>query len=405
MTHPFPLPPIVPIERLQVSNGLLINAERWHQAHEYHRQRQNTHYQCLNQPGIVCGLGIRVIAAPSKVDAQYRDKRWVQVQPGIAIDLVGNLIVVPQSIDFRVATEAAEDSDPIIVYLVISYVDPSELRLDGKSENVQETFRIDEKSSIPGSSEVELCRILLQPGKTAVTQPSDVFFPGYNHIDLRYRTQAQARPQAIVRMAQVNHNDPECARSFFNLSYLLQAVEALYPALQGAGEVGQVTLEPEDEVVEVDAYDLLYLTGKQALSLTDRDLIALRNYLEAGGVLLVDAPIEATTLVESIAALAHQLGYILEPLEKLRRDHPLRTHPFLFAALPILNKKSIQLSIGGGIVLVVGDLAAAWGPDKGMTLTRATIRSAQELGINILRYAWRRRQLLGLQQEDYSGQW
>jgi len=405
MSHPFPPPSIVPFERLRAADGLLINADRWRRAHEYHRQRQNAHYQCLNQPGIVCGLGVRVIAAPPKVEAQYRDKRWVQIQPGIAINLVGNLIVVPQPIEFRVTTESSEGSEPVMVYLVASYVDPDELRFDGKSENAQETFRLDEKSSPPESSEIELCRILLQPGKTAITQPADVFFPGYNQIDLRYRSHVQVRPQAFVRMAQVNHSDPECARSFFNLSYLLQSVEALYPALRGADELGQVTLEPEDEAVEADAYDLLYLTGKQALSLNKREFDALNNYLEAGGVLLVDAPLEGTALVESIKTIAQQLGFSLEPLEKLRRDYPLRTRPFLFAALPMLNQQSIQLSTGGGIILLVGDLATAWGPDKELALPRLTIRTAQELGINILQYAWRRRQLVGLQQEDYTGRW
>lgn len=206
-------------------------------------------------------------------------------------------------------------------------------------------------------------------------------------------------------MAQVNHSDPECARNFFYLSYLLQAVEALYPSLRGADEVGQLTLEPEDEVVETDAYDLLYLTGKQALSLNEREFPALKNYLDAGGVFLVDAPIDGTALVESMITLAQQLEYPLKPLEELRRDHPLRTRPFLFAALPMVNQQVVRLLAGGGIILVVGDLATAWGLDQGLSLSRVTIRTAQELGLNILHYAWKRRQLVGLQQEDYSGQW
>jgi len=52
MTHPFPPPPINPFQRLQASDGLLINAERWRRAHEYHRQRQNTHYQSLNHQAL-----------------------------------------------------------------------------------------------------------------------------------------------------------------------------------------------------------------------------------------------------------------------------------------------------------------------------------------------------------------
>jgi len=399
MSHPFPPPPIKPFNRLQASDGLLINAERWRRAHEYLRQRQNAHYQSLNQPGIVCGLGVRVIPAPSAVKAEYRDNRWVQIQPGIAIDLVGNPIVVPTTIDFRFATEVS-DSEPVMVYLILSYVDPEDLHRDGQNDVIQETFRIDEKSKRPEASEVELCRLFLQPGPVSITQPSDIFFPGYNNIDLRYRAQAQARRQAIVRVAQLSQADPEAARNFFNLSYLLQAVEVLYPSLQGADEVGQVSIQ--DNVQE---YDLLYLTGKQTLSLNSREFESLKSYLDTGGVLLVDAPLDATALIESTQALAQQLESPLKPLEELRRNHPLRTRPFLFAALPMVNQQSIQLFLGGGIILVVGDLAAAWGPDQALTVSRVVIRTAQELGINILRYAWRRRQLLGLQQEDYSAQW
>ena len=104
MSHPFPTPPIQPFERLQATDGLLVNAERWRKAHDYHRRRQNAHYQSLNQPGIVCGLGVQVIPAPQQVEAKYRDKRWLKIQPGIAIDLTGNMIVVPQAVEFRIAT-------------------------------------------------------------------------------------------------------------------------------------------------------------------------------------------------------------------------------------------------------------------------------------------------------------
>ncbi|MBD2681282.1 MULTISPECIES: DUF4159 domain-containing protein [Nostoc] len=400
MTHPFPTPPIQPLNRLQASDGLLITADRWRKAHEYHRQRQNAHYQSLNQPGVVCGLGVRAILAPSSVKAEYRDHRWVEIQPGIAIDVAGNVIVVPNSIPFRIATEVP-DSEPVMIYLVASYVDPEQLRRDEQNNDfMQETFRIDEKRQRPEATEIELCRIFLQPGPVSISLPSDVFFPGYNNIDLRYRLQAQSRPQAIVRMALVAHSDSEYARTFFNLSYLLQAVEVLHPSLRGADDVGQISLEEN-----IQEYDLLYLTGKEALSLNSREFEALKFYLDKGGVLLVDTPLNAISLIESTQIIAQQLGYPLKPLEELRRNHPLRTKPFLFAALPMINQQVMHLSIGGGIILAVGDLGSCWGPDQELSLSRVVIRTAQELGINILQYAWKRRQLFGLQQEDYLAQW
>ena len=73
--------------------------------------------------------------------------------------------------------------------------------------------------------------------------------------------------------------------------------------------------------------------------------------------------------------------------------------------MPIINKKIIEILTGGGIILTVGDLASAWGLDKELKMPRLAIRTAQEFGINIIHYAWIRRRLIGLQQEDNSGKW
>lgn len=236
MTHPYPTPSIQPFNRLNVTDGLLITAERWKRTQDYHRQRQNVHCQAVNQPGIVCGLGVSVIPAPAHNQARDRDERWVQVQPGIAIDLEGNLIVVPKPFDYHIDTELKK-AEPITVYLVVNYRDPDQLQSQ-IGESVQETYRLEETTSPPRSQDVELCRLLLQAGKVVIRTPEDVFFPGYNQLDLRYRVQAQSRPQALVRVAQLNRSDPDAARNFFHLEALLQSLETLYPALKGAAEVG-----------------------------------------------------------------------------------------------------------------------------------------------------------------------
>lgn len=386
MTQPLPPPPIELFQRLQVTDGLLMTADRWRQAHEYHRRRQNVHYQALNQPGVVCGLGVHVIAPPADVPGKFQDGRWLQIQPGIAIDLAGNPIIVPQPIDFRITTKPV-NSTPLLVYLVLSYVDPDSLNRQEPQETVEETFRIDEKNSPPEALEVEVCRILLQPGTSQLEYPTDVFAPGLNQLDFRYRTQAQARPQATVRVAQVVHGDSTYHQRGDQLATLMQAIAPLYPALQGA-PVEQVRLSPQ---LEFAPYDLLYLTGKRSLLLQESEILALKAYLAMGGVLLVDVPIGGTDLAKSILSLAQQIGTPLEYLARLNRTHPLRTQPFVFAALPQLGAQPIQVLTGGGIVLIIGDLASAWGIDEALSLPRETIRTAQEFGINILHYAWKRR--------------
>ena len=394
MTHPFPNPAIAPMERQQVRDGLLLTAERWQRAHEYQRKRQNLHYQSINQPGIVCGLGVRVIPAPEEVAAQYRDNRWVQIQPGIAIDLEGNPIIVPHQIDFRIATELKE-SEPVTVYLVAQYRDPDCLGESPDLDILQETFRIDERSRPPERSEVELCRVLLRsPQQELLCTPTDVFFPGYGDLDLRYRRQARARPQGLVQIAQIDSDDEHCSRNFFNLTYLMRAVEDIYPSLKGAETVDRLTWAED-----IHPYELLYLTGHRGLSLNNYQLSKLESYLKSGGTLLVDADVKSTELIESVQAIAQHLQTPLKSLQEARRDHPLRIKPFLFSALPMMNETRIQLLSGGGIILAIGNLGGLWGLDEQLQRSRTDIRTAQELGVNILHFAWKRKQTINLQIE------
>jgi hypothetical protein len=399
----FPSPPIDPLERLHVYDSLMMNAQRWLLAHEYHRRRQNVQYQSLNQPGIVCGLGVRLIDPPAEAPAKFRDRRWLEIQPGIAIDVEGNPIIVDQSVnrEFRLAIEPPT-TGTLTVYLVVSYVEPQNLEQKQDSEVIREWFRIDEKTTPPSAKEVELCRIKLQPGTIQLENPTDIFFPDVNQLDLRYRIQAKARPQALVRVALMTDSDVEddmpsyLRRTWENLSYLMDSVAALYPALQGATQVGQATLQEREALAD---YDLLYLTDWQVLNLNEEEFETLDRYLNAGGVLLVEAPTDSADLIESIqTSIAQYLETPLNSWEELSRNHPLRTQPFLFAALPIIDQQPIQLWHGGGIVLLMGELSAAWGLDEELSLSRSDIRTAQELGINILHFAWRRQQLTQLLQ-------
>lgn len=388
MHQTFPSPSINPLQRLHVYDSLMMNAQRWQLDRHYHRRRQNVHYQSLNEPGIVCGLGVRVIAPPGDTAARFRDQRWLEVQAGIAIDLEGNPIIVDQSIDrkFRIATHAPT-TETLTVYLVASYVEPQNPGQRHDSDLIREWFRFDEKTSPPTDKEIELCRIQLQPGQVELKNPQDVLFPGVNELDLRYRPQAKARPQAVVSLAtMINASD----RTYDNLSYLMQSVATLAHNLQGVGEIGQLSL-----LTEVTNYDLLYLTAWQMLNLEEQELDTISQYLQAGGVVLIEVSTKSVDLTEEIKNLiAYQFKIPWQSWQELSRTHPLRTKPFLFAALPQINQQPIGLSNAGGIILVEGDLSSAWGLDDDLTLERQEIRTAQELGINILNFALQRRQIM-----------
>jgi hypothetical protein len=104
------------------------------------------------------------------------------------------------------------------------------------------------------------------------------------------------------------------------------------------------------------------------------------------------------TMRQSVVQFAVQLGVAIPPGEAtVDATHPLRTEPFLFGRWPSVDGQPLKIFCWGGIVLLVGHLAALWGPDSTGERSRDTIRAAHELGINLLYYAWRRRHLWQLQ--------
>ncbi|HEY9850988.1 MAG TPA: DUF4159 domain-containing protein [Leptolyngbyaceae cyanobacterium] len=407
MSHqPFPSPSVDPFERLHIYDSLMMNAKRWLMSHDYHRRRQNLHYQSVNQPGIVCGLGIQLIEPPESASAKFRDRRWLKIQPGIAIDVEGNPIIVDRAInrEFRIATETPLKGT-LTVYLVVSYVEPENPDRKQESETIREWFRIDEKTSPPTPKEVEICRIEFSSSEVILQRPSDVFLPGINELDLRYRIKAKPRPEEVWRVAQMQHINTDdwydspmqklSDRITENLTYLMQSVSALYPHFQGDSEVRSVNLQEVHN--EIADYDLLYLADWQILHLNEEEIYNLNNYLNKGGVILIEAATNNSYVLETLQdIIKEQLEITLLSWQELSRKHPLRTQPFLFAAAPKINDREIEIWHGGGVVLIIGDLSSHWGIDDELLLDRNEIRTAQELGINIINFAWRRRQITEL---------
>ncbi|MGD1907547.1 MAG: hypothetical protein ACFB0C_16385 [Leptolyngbyaceae cyanobacterium] len=435
--QPFPSP--VPFTRLQISDGLLMTADLWTQAHDYHRQRQNFYYQALFQPGIVWGLGVAVCAAPTTVDARYRDQRWVQVQPGVAIDRDGNPIVVPKAESFRLQSEPTVGSVATVI-LVLRYSDPTERIGGGVAAGGQpETFSLVETTH-PEPEDIELCRLQIQGGKGAITTPEDVLAPGLNQVDLRYRSQAQATAQARVQMAYVPLGSEQATDALRqNLAGLGDSLSGLYSKMAAAPPLSLI------DSAEPSTWDWVYLPAARATQLASDTLGLLSQHLHQGGTLMVAFDLEKTSLpnlyplaqelqaaissarqedlpdalqaslaqeyqavqgniaqqvalaFQPLTALANQMGYPIQGLGTVERDHPLRRQPFLFSSWPVIDDYPLQVRSWGGLIGVLGPLATAWTVDASLQRSRETLRSSQELGINMLHYAQHRRHLSALQ--------
>jgi len=441
----FPYPKIQSFERLQVSDGLMINSERWRLAHEYHQHRQNVQYQSLFLPGIICGLGVAPIAAPADLPAKFRDGRWLQIQPGMAIDLQGNFIVVPAPLNFRIST-VVYDIQIEMVYLVLSYVDPAKLKRDGSNEVLVETFRVNEKTELLLDIDIEICRIAIAEGSLEIQKPVDVFAPSQSQLDMRYRLQAQIRPKNLIRIACFC--DRQNLQSIIqeNFHFLGQALHSLAPQISLIEPIGKLEIDPELTLNHLIHYHLVYLTNAQVLALNDSAQLALREYIEIGGTIVIEATIRNTKL-ENLLEIQNELqnasnkliktirsqsnsqqtdqsiiqaelqteleaiaidinteaqdllnsfsSYIpietpMRAFSDLERTHPLRNQPFLFPRLSAIADQPTQILVGGGVITIFGELSPIWGGQSDQTLTRDTIRNCQELGINILNYAAQR---------------
>lgn len=420
--QPIPYPPAKPLERLHVHDGLMMNAERWRLAHHYHRQRQNVHYQALFQPGIVYGLGAKVIQSPQSSVLRYRsadeqqgERRWLEIQAGLAIDREGNPIIVDASTDrtYRIAINPPTTGRRT-VYVVVSYVDPDTLDYQPTKLTVPERFRFDQKTSPPTEREIELCRIELEPDGIFLRMPEDIFAPDVNEINLLHRVQAQVRSQTYIQLGVLA---PAEADTYENCAYLMRSLSVVYPSFQGSlyplTPQRSPLLDPTEEAIYT--CDLLYADAQALLNLDHPSAIdSLKRYFRTGGMLLIQTPAADPELEQRTYALLPQLlpsemteqtehsNQIPQPWSHLNLsvplspEHPLRTQPFVFTRPPILNEQAMQIATDGGVIWVRGDLSRAWGI-RG-DYSRSDIRTAQEFGINLLYYAWHRRHLMQLMQ-------
>ena len=416
-------------ERLQISDGMTINADRWQQSHNYHRHRQNFQYQALYESGIVYGLGVAIVP-------EQPDGRLLQVQPGIAIDVSGNPIVVPHPEEFRLDSNPSEGQTRL-VYLVVNHVDPDDLRRNPTAKTVQETFRIVEKLYLD-PHDVEICRIELQSGVTQLQAPLNVFSPGLNQLDFRGRRQPQPQPQFRVQVGQVTIGQPSDAAIHTGLMDLQRSLPGLYPSLHSSLTVQSFSAPALGREAAIDC-QLLHIPYRVLLTLANPAIQLLQTFLAQGGVVLAVADFDEVDLLdlldigqelrsglleaerdrdlfdqtgfqlqEEIAAnqraVADQISEIEQPLlaiaprlglaltepGDLHDDHPLRWQPFSFSQLPDRQGHPIVVRNWGGLVLMIGDLTQCWGRNATPPIPRETLRSAQEWGINLLHFAAQR---------------
>lgn len=146
------------LKRVNPFQGLVVDADTWKDAHDYHRQAMKLHIFAFHRMGIVSGFEVVPSNPP---DAS------VNIGPGIAIDPEGNAIVMPQRQHYRLQTHEKSK-----VYLVIQFREipgePLQPPEGGQPTRILEAFRVQERDALPPDPYVELARIDYDPAQGGI---------------------------------------------------------------------------------------------------------------------------------------------------------------------------------------------------------------------------------------------
>jgi len=388
--------PLEEIKKFQLKKvnpfpGLIIDADAWKDAHNYHRDQQRIHVLAFHQTGIVEGMGV---TASNPADLS------VSVQPGLAIDPAGNIVVVLQKQQYRLQTQKSG-----LVYLIIQFrevpTDPYQPPDGGQPTRLLDAYRIEERDKLPSEAYLELARIDFDPARGAI-QDARSSSPAKNEIDLRFRRLAQQataeRPIVTAPLEGVERPGETMAVGHAVIGSADQSLHmaGLQNLMRLLGQQGNVITTVEESVTlgkDLKRFSLLYLTGKGKFELAAEQQTALNRFLQSGGTILGEGCTDGTDEGQARAAKEFGLAFnqvatqLKRKLEMVTRGHPLLSAANVFSEVPAGAESGVLLE-GGHMIYSASDYGCAWqGGHKNQPLPREAIRTAFEIGNNIAAYA------------------
>jgi hypothetical protein len=370
------------ITRINPVNGLLVDADLWAAAHDFHRFHQQRHALMLHGPGVAAGL---------ETVAHDPPNRTLIIYPGLAVDPAGNPILLRKCERFTVNIRNAGN---VYVYLEFREISGGARGPAGPgvSTHLREAYRIAESQTLPEQPHIELARIWQTSGDAVLADAPDPFSPLPDQIDLRHRIEAGGRARGAIGIGHARleamSGDPIHRALPLRLTQALAETTGFRARF--AGEVW-----PAEAVGQCD---VLYLAGQGPLSLSAADFQGLQDFLKAGGTVLGDGCHGGSrdAFGDTFGQLAGDLGY---PPTAVERGAALLRDPHLFAAPPpgsaAGDLTAGQQPEGGAMIYCGGDYGCALdGGQAGKPLDRAAIRAVLEMVINIAVAAHARRRMV-----------
>lgn len=307
--------------------GLVIDADIWRDAHNYHRDQQRLHVLAFHKVGIVEGL---------EVTANNPPDLSVTVHPGMAVDPDGNVIIIPQKQDYRLQTR-----EKGIIYLVIQFrevpTEPYQPPEGGQPTRLLEAYRIQEREKLPDEPYLELARIDFDPAREVIRDTKNASRPETNEINLSFRQEATSvaqppapekisapakeiagRPQETITLGRVALGGASKNLHAVGLGNLIREINRRDNLVAKLEE--NITLDKD-----INRCTVIYLTGNNNFEPTPEQQTALGSFLQSGGVIFGEGCSEGQGETESKGAkefglafnrLASQLNCKLEIVQR-----------------------------------------------------------------------------------------
>ena len=353
---------LFPKMRVKPFDGMSVTAEVWAKAHDEHRNALGAHNLIAHGSGILTGL---------EVIANDPPDQFVFISPGAAVDPAGNVIVVPEPVAYDFGSASAGE-----LFLVLGQ---GERELGGVGNDVkfiQNEFVIAARSSLPKRPTVELARITLSKTGNPIKNAVQSLHPGPDMLDLRYRNQMVSALRKPVKVFVKSLGKEE--------SDIIAAWDHLGAACQREMPNKLIVDTSEAFPKGLDDYDLVYLAGKGKFKSPEVMLKALNGYFDQGKILILES-LDAEAQ-ESCQELLDKLKLLPVDADK---KASLFTEPFLFAEPPI-GFSGNHVQVWEQVVYSTSAYGLAWAGLAGTGISsRSYIRSAQEWGVNLIKYCLR----------------
>lgn len=348
---------LYPKTNINAYDGMPVTADVWSAAHTEHRSMMSAHNALQHKPGIVCGL---------EVKANEPADHFVFITPGVAVDELGRVIVVDQTI----AYDFGEESTGTYL-LLLGYSEHEVENPDTGLKMMQHDYIIAARPSLPKQPTVELARITIRQKGAKLRDAADPESPHSEELDLRYRLDDPRIERKIhVGMKNLGGNAERVNEGW-------DVMQQVFPRMTGDALIIDRDVDIDERIM---GFDLFYISafGKQDLS--SEQLSVIKNYLAAGkGLILEGLDGEGWESMKRIT-VAYNCRIVDEVLS------PLMKKPYFFRKLP--KRVSLDnLLVDVNLILCGDSTASSWAGICGdEVLDREEIRSCLEWGVNLLTY-------------------